>query len=431
MIAGAVAVVVIVGVFVFVLPKIADYGDVWDTITDLTWRQGAALGAAVVLNIVTFAPPFMVTLPGLGFRRALVVTQASTASTYVAPGGAAVGLGVAWAMLRAWGFQPGAVTLAVTLTGVWNQLFLLGAPAVALALLAIAGGTTAVLQTVALIGLAVFVVAIVAFAAALSSDELADGIGGLAARLTTRALGLVKRGPVKWGGPSLVAFRHQAIGLLRRRWWALTLSTVAGHLAVFGVLVTCLRTLGVSAENVSLTEAFAAWALVRLLGSLPITPGGIGIVELGLTGALVGFGGDNEEVVAAVLLYRVLTVLPTLALGLLAGALWRRLRPEEAAGYSSTSSSACSARSTMSPSLKRIVCRATRHFSLRRARNSRSIEKWRNSSRCACSMILRASSFVSIDMRCSYQPIASASSCSDAITRAKVRASALSSSGGS
>ena len=336
MIAGAVAVVVIVGVFVFVLPKIADYGDVWDTITDLTWRQGAALGAAVVLNIVTFAPPFMVTLPGLGFRRALVVTQASTASTYVAPGGAAVGLGVAWAMLRAWGFQPGAVTLAVTLTGVWNQLFLLGAPAVALALLAIAGGTTAVLQTVALIGLAVFVVAIVAFAAALSSDELADGIGGLAARLTTRALGLVKRGPVKWGGPSLVAFRHQAIGLLRRRWWALTLSTVAGHLAVFGVLVTCLRTLGVSAENVSLTEAFAAWALVRLLGSLPITPGGIGIVELGLTGALVGFGGDNEEVVAAVLLYRVLTVLPTLALGLLAGALWRRLRPEEAAGYSST-----------------------------------------------------------------------------------------------
>ena len=47
------------------------------------------------------------------------------------------------------------------------------------------------------------------------------------------------------------------------------------------------------------------------------------------------------------------------------------------------------------------------------------------------SMILRASSLVSIDIRCSYQPIASASSCSDAIMRAKVRVSALSSSGGS
>ena len=67
---------------------------------------------------------------------------------------------------------------------------------------------------------------------------------------------------------------------------------------------------------------------MRLLGSLPITPGGIGIVELGLTGALVGFGGANDAVVAAVLLYRVITIVPTLVLGLVAGALWRRLRPE-------------------------------------------------------------------------------------------------------
>ena len=81
----------------------------------------------------------------------------------------------------------------------------------------------------------------------------------------------------------------------------------------------------------TLTEAFAAWTFVRLLGSIPITPGGIGIVELGLTGALVGFGGPNDAVVAAVLLYRVLTVVPTLVLGLVAGALWRRLRPEASA----------------------------------------------------------------------------------------------------
>ena len=329
-IAAVVAVVVIGGVFLFVLPKIADYGEVWATITGLTWRQVVMLGLAVLLNIATFAPPFMVALPGLGFLRALVVTQASTASTYVAPGGAAVGVGVSWAMLRAWRFQRSAVTLAVTLTGVWNQLFLLGAPALALALLSIAGGTTALLKTVALIGLAVFVVAVAAFAAAVSSDELAHGIGNLAARLASWSLRLVKRGPVKWGGASLVVFRHQAIGLLRRRWWTLTLATVAGQLAVFVVLVVCLRTLGVSTDQVTLTEAFAAWALVRLLGSLPITPGGVGFVELGLTGALVGFGGDNEGVVAAVLLYRVLTVLPTLVLGLLAGVVWKRLRPSDA-----------------------------------------------------------------------------------------------------
>jgi putative heme transporter len=324
-----IAVVVIGGVFIFVLPKIADYRAVLDTIAGLTWEQVLVLAGATVLNIVTFAPPFMATLPGLGLVRALVVTQASTASTYIAPGGAAVGIALSYAMLRGWGFRPGAVTLSVALTGVWNQLFLLGAPAVALALLTVAGGSNPLLQTVALVGLAVFAVALVAFAGALSGDDAARWVGDRAARIASWGLRLIRRRPVVWGGASLVLFRRQAVGLLRRRWWALTLATLAGQLSVFLVLVACLRTLGVTEQQVTLTEAFAAWTLVRLLGSLPITPGGLGVVELGLTGALVGFGGRNDAVVAAVLLYRALTILPTLVLGLIAGALWRRLRPDE------------------------------------------------------------------------------------------------------
>ena len=82
----------------------------------------------------------------------------------------------------------------------------------------------------------------------------------------------------------------------------------------------------------SFIEAFGAWALVRLLGSLPITPGGIGVVEVGLTGSLIAFGGNRSEVVAAVLVYRFLTVVPTLVLGLLAAATWRRHPPAAALG---------------------------------------------------------------------------------------------------
>src|SRR5213076_3247418 len=79
-------------------------------------------------------------------------------------------------------------------------------------------------------------------------------------------------------------------------------------------------------SELTLVEAFAAWALVRILGSIPLTPGGIGVVELGLTGALVGFGGANAEVVAAVLLYRLLTTAPTLLVGLVAAGTFRRQR---------------------------------------------------------------------------------------------------------
>ena len=66
--------------------------------------------------------------------------------------------------------------------------------------------------------------------------------------------------------------------------------------------------------------------------ALPLTPAGVGIVEVGLTGALVAFGASNTEAVAATLLYRALTVFPTLALGLLAAATWRTHHPGETIG---------------------------------------------------------------------------------------------------
>jgi putative heme transporter len=212
------------------------------------------------------------------------------------------------------------------LTGIWNQLALLGFPAVALALLTLQKEQNAALQTVAGIGLAVFVVAAAGFVAALSTPKLARFVGTTTARFVNWGLRILRRGPVTWTGDSFVGFRNEAVGLLKRRWHSLTLATLAGQLAVFVVFLVSLRVVGVSASEVSAVEAFAAWSVVRLLGSLPITPGGLGVVELGLTGALVGFGAPNAEAVAAVLLYRFLTIVPTLVLGLLAGATWRRLK---------------------------------------------------------------------------------------------------------
>ncbi|MGH3143595.1 MAG: lysylphosphatidylglycerol synthase domain-containing protein, partial [Gaiellales bacterium] len=128
-------------------------------------------------------------------------------------------------------------------------------------------------------------------------------------------------------GESFERFRRDSLQLLRRRWHVLTLATYAGTLTVFLVLLVSLRALEVPGSEVSTVEAFAAWSLARLLGSVPITPGGIGVVELGLTGALLGFGGNNAGVVAAVLVYRFLTMVPTLVLGLLAATTLRR-RPQ-------------------------------------------------------------------------------------------------------
>ena len=320
---------VVVATFAFVLPRIADYRDVWAVVKTLSWEQAALLLGATVLNLVTFAPPWMAALPGLRFRQAFVVTQASTASTYVAPGGVAVGMALSYAMLRAWGFLRSAVGLAVAVTGVWNQLAMLAFPTIALVLLTLTGDSHAALDTVAYLALAIFVVVAAAFAAGLSTPRLARRIGDLAARVVSWCKRLIRRKPVTWNGESFVRFRNRTNHLLRHRWHVLTLTTLAGHLTVFLVLLVSLRVLNVSGDEVSTAEAFAAWSLVRLLGSIPITPGGLGVVELGLTTALVGFGGDQVEVVAAVLVYRVMTVVPTLVVGLVAGATWKRYRPDD------------------------------------------------------------------------------------------------------
>jgi uncharacterized protein (TIRG00374 family) len=311
--------------FAYVLPQIADYRDVWGVVKELSWEWLVALGAVTTLNLLTFAPPWMVALPGLKFRSALAMTQLSTALSIVLPAGAAVGIAGAYGVLRRWGFAGREIARAVTVVSLWNQFANLSYPIIAVALLSVTGGADSpVLVTAAIIGVAVLAVAIGVLTAVLASDRTALGTGDLTARVVNAFRRKLRREAVLWGGTNFERFRRDAVDLLRRRWHVLTLATYGGTLTVFLVLLVSLRACGVTGSEVSLVEAFAAWSLARILGSVPITPGGLGVVELGLSGALVGFGGENVGVVAAVLVYRFLTIVPTLALGLVAATTLRR-----------------------------------------------------------------------------------------------------------
>jgi len=324
------SVAVIAGVFAFALPRIANYGDVWDVVKGMSWEWISALVLAVLLNTATYGPPWVAALPGLRYLHATRVTLASTAMTMVAPGGAAVGMATSFAMLKAWGFRGRPVGLAVVVTGVWNQLVILGIPIFAFLGVVAEGGSNHTLELGALIALAVFVTIVVGFAIGLSSERLARKAGDKAARTMNWLKRLIGKAPVKWRGDSFVRFREETIELIRHRWAFLTFATLAGHLTVFLVLLFSLRAVGTPNTEVTFVEAFAAWAIARVLGSIPITPGGVGFVELGLTGVLVAFGASNDEAVAATLIYRFLTVVPTLLFGLVAAATWKMgHRPRE------------------------------------------------------------------------------------------------------
>ena len=314
-------------IFLVVLPQIADYRDVWAAARGLEWYWWIILAIAAMLNLVTFGPPMMAALPGLKFRAALAVSLGSNASTYVAPGGAFVGAGFQFAMLRGWGFRGRPATLAVGLTSIWNQFVTFGTPAVAIFLLSLEGGENRLLSLMARIGFVIFAAIIVGFALGLRSEGQARWIGDAAGALINRGLKMIRREPTKFSGEAFAQFRQDAIGILRKRWHWLTLATLAGHYSVYLVLILSMRALGITAGEVTIIESFAAWSLVRVLGAIPLVPGGFGVVELGLTGALVGFGAPNAEAVAAVLIYRFLTVVPPLALGAFLAATWRAHHP--------------------------------------------------------------------------------------------------------
>ena len=53
---------------------------------------------------------------------------------------------------------------------------------------------------------------------------------------------------------------------------------------------------------------------------------GLGVIELALIGGLSAAGGDREQVTAAVLVYRMLTYVLPIPLGVLCYAFWRRNR---------------------------------------------------------------------------------------------------------
>ena len=95
------------------------------------------------------------------------------------------------------------------------------------------------------------------------------------------------------------------------------------HATQFTLLLVALRGVGVSAGEVSWAEALAAYSTANLLAALPLTPGGIGLVELGLTAALIAAGAPNAEAVAAVLVYRTVSYLLPLPIGAVSYLVWR------------------------------------------------------------------------------------------------------------
>jgi len=320
------SVAVVAIVYLGLLPRLVDVNQVWATLRAMTWLELLTLLAAAVWNLVSYLLPQVAAMPGLSLGQAALESHTSTAVGNLLPAGQAVGLGVTYRFYNSYGFGGGPIALSLLVQGVWNNFVKLGMPIVALGLLVLSGDAAGELAPAAVVGLVVFLLAMAAFAFGLSDEGRAARLGGALATGAAALRRLVRRpGRPEWNRGA-VAFRARAITLLRGRWHWLTLTTLVSHLSLFLVLLLALRHVGVSEAEVSWIEALAAFALVRLLSAFPLTPGGLGVVELGLAAALVLAGGEEAPVVAAVLVFRVLTLLLPIPIGAVTWWLWRRRR---------------------------------------------------------------------------------------------------------
>jgi uncharacterized membrane protein YbhN (UPF0104 family) len=272
---GVLSLVLVVAIFYYLFTKI-DLAQTWAAITDMTWQELAILGLLAVWNLCTYALVWMAVTPGLGFWRAMVMTQATTAVANTVPGGSAIGIGMTYSMLGSWGYSRSRTTTAVLVSGVWNSFIKLAMPVLALALVLLQGGAGGGRVLAALVGIAGLVTAIVVFALLLRSEEGARRFGVLAGRIATRLRRIIGRGPVSGWELATVKFRNRTIDLVAHRWISITVWSLVSHLSLNLVLLVALRDVGVSDAEVGWAEVLAVFAFARLVTAIPITPVGPG-----------------------------------------------------------------------------------------------------------------------------------------------------------
>src|SRR5207344_3087562 len=114
------AVAVVAISFLYAIPKIANYSEVWTEIRDMTPLELLFLLAATALNLVTYWWANMVSIPNLGLWQAAVNNQTSTTVANTMPGGGYVSIDVIYEMYRDSCLSNTEVSLSVAVTSVLN-----------------------------------------------------------------------------------------------------------------------------------------------------------------------------------------------------------------------------------------------------------------------------------------------------------------------
>ena len=113
---------------------------------------------------------------------------------------------------------------------------------------------------------------------------------------------------------------------MRRGWLPMTLGTLGYFVIYFVLFWLCLHICGLV---IGVGTMLAAFALGRLLTSVAVTPGGLGLVEAGSVALLVAMGADPAQAAAGTLLFTIFTHVLEIPFGIVAWLVWLWGRKQE------------------------------------------------------------------------------------------------------
>src|SRR5438552_11091707 len=311
-------VVAAVSLYLLLPSLLAVFGS-WRSLSDVDWRF-----ALLVLGFEGASYVCVWELDRIALRRGawfpVAAAQLSgNAVGRILPGGGATATAFSAGMLRRAGVDTGQAAAAFGASTGLQIATALALPL--LALPAIVGGApvSRSLADAAYLGIAVLVLLIAAGTAAFVSDAPLELAGRWIEWLLNKPVR--RRRPAAGFAQELLADRDFIRSTLGEGWRGAVVSAAASTGFDYLALLAALRAVG-AAPRPSLV--LLAYAAAKLLGLIPLTPGGLGFVEAGLVRTLTLAGVSGPGGGAATLLYRLVAFWLPIPAGGVAYVLFRR-----------------------------------------------------------------------------------------------------------
>jgi uncharacterized protein (TIRG00374 family) len=261
---------------------------------------------------------------------------AGNAVSRLVPGGAAAGAAVQLRLLSRSGVDTASAATALTATTLIDTAVLASLPLLALPAVIRGLQIPADLARATWLGVIAFVLLAAIGAIFVTTDAPLRALGGAIRWILDRSKP-GDRPQREHLGDRLLQERDQIMSIIQRRWKLALLFAAGASLFDYLALLASLSAVGARPRPSLVLLAYVAAAFLSMI---PITPGGLGFVEAGLTALLVVAGVTAAQSLVATLAYRLVSYWLPMPAGLVAVWLNRRhymgarggVSPPEASG---------------------------------------------------------------------------------------------------